>query len=145
MTNWIELATDSHYRTAVAIRDALQAGKLAEVAAGLDELIEALHRAELRALEHQLARLMQYILLWKLHPEKRSVAWQNTISLARQAIADIQADTPSLTRQVIEEKWDDLVEEATRNAEALFDRDIPPQTLTWREVFEDNYTLVGTS
>lgn len=58
MTNWIDLATDSHYRTAAAIRDALQAGELAEVATGLDELIEVLHRAELRALEHHLVRLI---------------------------------------------------------------------------------------
>lgn len=141
MTTWIELATDSHYRTAAAIRDALQAGKLAEVAVGLDELIDALHRAELRALEHQLIRLMQHILLWKIHPEKRSVAWQNTIGLAREAIADIQKETPSLTQRVIEEGWEDLVRQATRDAEALLDRDIPPQTLTWHEVFEDDYTL----
>ncbi len=141
MTNWIDLATNSHYRTAVAVREALQAGQFAEVATGLDELIEALHRAELRALEHQLIRLMQHIILWKTHPQKRSVAWRNTIHLARAAIADIREDTPSLTRQVIEEWWEDLVAQARRDAEALLDRDLPLQTLTWQVVFEHNYTL----
>jgi hypothetical protein len=141
MTNWIELATDSHYRTAAAIREALQAGELAEVAIGLDELIEALHRAELRALEHQLVRLMLYIILWKRLPEKRSVVWQHTIRLARGAIVEIRRDTPSLTREVIGEGWDDLVAQAKRDAEALLDCDLPSQSLTWQDVFEDEYTL----
>lgn len=141
MTNWIELATGSHYRTATTIRDALQAGELTEVATGLDELIEALHRAELRALEHQLVRLMLYILLWKWQPEKRSVGWQNTIRLARDAIVDIQQETQSLTQDVIEEGWGDLVEQARRDAEAVLDRDLPSQRLTWQEVFEDIYAI----
>ncbi|ETX08545.1 DUF29 family protein [Candidatus Entotheonella palauensis] len=143
MTNWIELATDSHYRTAAAIRNALQAGELVEVAIGLDELIEALHRAELRALEHQLVRLMLYSILWRLRPEQRSVAWKNTISLAREVIVAIRQETPSLTRGIIEEGWDDLLEQAKRDAEVLLDCDLPSQRLTWQEAFEDDYHLAG--
>ncbi len=69
---------------------------------------------------------MLHIILWKLQPEKRSVVWQNTIYLCREAIADIQQETPSLTQGVIKEVWDDLVEQAKRDAEAFLDRDLPP-------------------
>ena len=111
------------------------------MATGLDELIEALHRAEHRALDVQLVRLMLYIILWRLQPGQRSIVWQNTIYLARVAIVGMRQETPSLTQGVLEEAWDDLVEQARRDAESLLDCDLPSQSLTWQDVFEDDYTL----
>ena len=48
---------------------------------------------------------------------------------------------PSLNRRVIEEDWDELVELARLEAEGETDLDIPSLTLTWQEVFEDEYAL----
>jgi hypothetical protein len=53
----------------------------------------------------------------------------------------LQRHTPSLNRSVIEEDWDELTEIARREAEGETNRDIPPLSLTWKEVFEDDYTL----
>jgi hypothetical protein len=62
---WQELAATSHYRTAVAVKQALQRGDMHEAILGLEELIDALSRADQRALEHHLIRLMQHIIKWK--------------------------------------------------------------------------------
>ena len=56
--NWQTLSSDSHYKTAVAIRSELELGHVAEAAKGIEELIEALSRSEKRALKSQLVRLM---------------------------------------------------------------------------------------
>jgi len=56
--HWQELVQESHYHTAVAIRDALQEGNVDDATAGLTELIDALSRSERRALESHLKRLM---------------------------------------------------------------------------------------
>jgi hypothetical protein len=59
---WQELAATSHYQTAVAVKQALQRGDMHEAILGLEELIDALSRADQRALEHHLIRLMQHII-----------------------------------------------------------------------------------
>jgi hypothetical protein len=47
----------------------------------------------------------------------------------------------SLNRHVIEADWDELVELARLEAEGETNLDISPLTLTWQEVFEDEYAL----
>ena len=44
--NWQTLSTDSPYKTAVAIQERLQEGRIAEAASGLEELIDAKRNAE---------------------------------------------------------------------------------------------------
>lgn len=72
MTNWQELATISHYQTAVAVREALLVGDKDDAMQGIEELIDALARADRRALRSHLIRLMQHVLKWRLQPERRS-------------------------------------------------------------------------
>ena len=108
---------------------------------GLEELIDALSRSDRRALESQLTRLMTHVIKWKVQPERRSRSWRNTILNARTAIARLQRHVPSLNRSVIEEDWDELIEVARREAEGETNLDILPLSLTWKEVFEDHYTL----
>src|SRR5262249_59395387 len=95
MVNWHDLATTSHYQTAVAIKHALSAGDTEHARIGIEELIEALARADRRALESYLIRLMQYIIKWHVQPECRSPSWAATIRTARRPIARLQRDTPS--------------------------------------------------
>jgi hypothetical protein len=42
--DWQELATTSHYQTAVAVRNALREGNVDDATTGLEELIDALSR-----------------------------------------------------------------------------------------------------
>jgi hypothetical protein len=139
--DWQELATTSHYQTAIAIRDVLREGNVENAIIGLEELIDALSRSDRRALESHLTRLMTHVIKWKVQPERRSRSWRNTILNARTAIGRLQRHEPSLKRSVIEEDWDEFTEVARREAEGETNLDILPLSLTWKEVFEDDYTL----
>jgi hypothetical protein len=141
MPNWHELATMSHYQTAVAVKQTLQDGDPDNAMKGLEELIDALARSERRALRSQLMRLMHHVVKWQVQPERRSWSWIATIRNARREIADIQRETPSLTRWVIEAMWDDCLAAARDEAAGELNRRVPPLTLTWAEVFDDEYTL----
>jgi hypothetical protein len=139
--DWQELATTSHYQMAIAIRNVLREGNVENATIGLEELINALSRSDRRALESHLTRLMTHVIKWKIQPERRSRSWRNTILNARTAIVRLQRHTPSLNRSIIAEDWDELTEVARREAEGETNLDIPPLSLTWKEVFEDDYTL----
>jgi hypothetical protein len=141
MSTWQELATISHYQTAVAVRDALQCGDKDNAMQGLEELIDALSRADRRALRSHLIRLMQHTIKWRHQPEKRSRSWLATMRNARIEIAGLREETPSLTRRVIEEMWESCLEAAINEAEGDMDRSLPPLTLSWEDVFETAYTL----
>lgn len=141
MTPWKELATCSHYQTAVAARDALQRGELSEAQSGLQELIDALSRSDQRALRSQLVRLLTHVIKWKLQPAKRSRSWRNSIKNARQEIADLQTETPSLNRAHVESIWERCLEAARAEAEADMDQELPELALTWDEVFVTEYEL----
>jgi len=141
MTKWQELATASHYRTAAAVREALRSGDVQEATQGIEELIDALSRSERRALESHLIRLMQHVIKWKYQPERRRRSWQNTIANARESIAEIQEDTPSLTNEVIQGIWERALRKAHREAESELDMPIPSMSLEWDEVFANAFTL----
>lgn len=141
MPNWQDLATTSHYQTAVAVKEALGDGDTVTALEGLEELIDALSRSDRRALESHLMRLMQHIIKWRVQPERRSPSWAATIRTTRRQIARLQRETPSLNRRVLEASWHDVLEDAIDAAESEMNRRVPPLTLTWEEVFETAYTL----
>ena len=137
--NWQELSSTSHYQTAVAIEQTLREGNIAEATAGTQELIDALARSERRALKSQLIRLMSHVIKWKSQPERRSRSWIATIYNAREEIADIQEDIPSLTNSVILEMWDKCLRSAKREAEGEINQKLPVSSVSWEELFEDQY------
>src|SRR5262249_36891559 len=140
--DWELLAATSHFQTAVAIREKLQQQDYGEAMHGLEELIDALSRADKRALESHLIRVMQHVIQWKMQPERRSRSWMRTIRNGRTEIRKLQQDSPGLTDQLIREQlWDDCLDSAIGEAEGDMDCDVPPLTLTWQEVFEDEYRL----
>jgi hypothetical protein len=49
--DWHDLATTSHYQTAVVIKHAMSAGDIEYALIGIEERIEALARSDRRALE----------------------------------------------------------------------------------------------
>lgn len=139
--DWQILSSYSHYKTAVAIKNELQQGNMEEAYTGVKELIEALSRSDKRALKSQLVRLMMHIIKWKSQPEKRSFSWVASIINAREEIVDIQAETPSLTNQVILTLWDKCFQIALRDAQGEMNKNMDINLLSWQEVFEENYDI----
>jgi hypothetical protein len=122
----------------------LQQQDYGEAMYGLEELIDALARADKRALERHLIRVMQRVIEWRMQPERRSRSWIRTIRNGRKEIHKLQQDTPSLTDQIIREQlWDDCLDSAIGEAEAEEDMDcyLRPLALTWWEIFEDENRL----
>ena len=141
--NWQHLAATSHYRTAVAIKHQLDVGDIADVAHGIEELIEALSRSEKRALKSHLVRLMMHIIKWKIQPERRSLSWVASINNARDEIEEIQEETPSLNENIIRTMWDKAFAAAKREAEAEMGKRSDIDGLEWDEVFKGRYDLSG--
>ncbi|MDD5034880.1 MAG: DUF29 domain-containing protein [Methylococcaceae bacterium] len=139
--NWQTLSANSPYKTAVAIKEEMERGHFLEAATGIEELIEALSRSEKRALKSQLVRLMLHIVKWKSQPEQRSWSWAASIKDAREEIADIQEETPSLNDAVIESFWDKAFAMAKRDAQAEMGKKSDIQALSWKETFEEDYDL----
>lgn len=138
---WQELAASSHYQTAVAVEDAMNRGEIEDAKVGIQELIDALARAEKRALRSQLARLMLHIIKWHTQPERRSYSWRGSIYNARYEIAEIQEETPSLNRRVLEQVWDRCFMLAKRDAEGEMGMQSLVEKLTWAQVFDQDYDL----
>ena len=138
---WQELSATSHYQTAVAVEQALEQGDIPEAKAGIQELVDALARAEKRALRSQLTRLMMHVIKWKTQPERRSHSWRATINSARREIEEIQEETPSLNRAVVESIWDKCLKAAREDAEGEMGKKPAVTKLTWKEVFEKEYEV----
>ena len=115
-----------------------------ETVLGVEEFIDALSRADQRALEQHLIRLMQLIIKWKAQPERRSRSWVAIIRHAREAVREIQEDTPSLTDHRIRQGWEACLRKAHGEAEGDINQDIPQIGLSWEEVFEAHRPLRPT-
>jgi len=139
--NWQKLSSTSHYKTAVAVKNEISFGNLSEAIIGIEELIQALSRSEKRALKSQLIRLMLHIIKWHTQPERRSLSWQASINDARDEIADIQEETPSLNDNAIQELWDKAFVIAKRDAQAEMQKKSLINTLSWQQVFQEIYDL----
>jgi Domain of unknown function DUF29 len=137
--SWQELASSSHYSTAVAVREALRLGNVEAALLGTTELIDSMSKIERRAMRSHLVVLMMHIIKWKTQREYRSRSWSVTIMNARNEIEDIQEETPSITRSVIEAAWDTAFNKAIRFAEAEMNAPSSLQSLSWQEVFDDDY------
>lgn len=139
--NWQWLAFNSHYRTAVAVREALKEGKIKEVGEGLNALIEAMEKCEKLAIKSQLTTLMTYVIKWKLWQAGRGSEWALNINRARQEIEDSQEEVPSLGRNFLESIWEKHFAIARENAEDEMGKDCDLTSLSWEEVFEEEYSL----
>ena len=141
--NWKELSSTSPYKTAVAVKQQIALNNVSEANIGIEELIQALSRSEKRALKSQLVRLMMHIVKWQSQPERRSLSWVASIKDARDEIADICDETPSLNENVIRELWDKAFLIASRDAQAEMGKKSNVASLSWQEVFDVDYELEG--
>jgi hypothetical protein len=65
----------------------------------LAEEIESLGRSDRRAITHQLERLLLHLLKWIYQPQERARrgrSWRGSVRQARQAIAELIEESPSL-------------------------------------------------
>ena len=139
--DWEWLAASSEYQTAIAIQNLLQEKNLMEATEGLYALIESMGKSKKLALTSQLTRLMLHVIKWKCQPERRSASWSITIRSARQEIADIQEEVPSLNRDFIESIWNKCFTRAVKDAEDEMGKACPLTSIDWSEVFESEYKL----
>jgi hypothetical protein len=94
--NWHQMAVESHYRTAVGVKEALEEGDLDGALRGIDELIDAMSRSDRRAVRSQLIRRLQHIIKWRGQPERRSTSWAATIAQARDEFSTPKQKRPAL-------------------------------------------------
>ncbi|MGL6138340.1 MAG: DUF29 domain-containing protein [Planktothrix sp.] len=144
--DWDWLATGSEYQMAITIEQLLQENQVMEAREGLYALIESMGKSKRLALKSQLIRLMLHIIKWKCQPQKRTNSWAISILSSRREIEDIQEEVPSLNRDFIESIWDKCFQAALKEAE-LEMRKIKCHltSLSWSEVFEDEYILSDDS
>lgn len=138
-TDWKMMAINSHFQTAEAAQTLLQQGQTEEAKAAPYELVDAMSSSERQALKSQLTRLMMLIIKWKTQPNKSSRSWLVSILDARDEIEESQEEMPSLNREFIESLWDQSFIKAKRKAEAEMNCKSSVSSLTWQEVFEDEY------
>lgn len=145
--DWGYLAASSHYVLAKEIKFSLQEGDIDDAIEGLDELIDSMSKIAIREMRSHLAIIMIHILKWKYQPQKRSRSWLKSIRNARHEIGEVQEETPSVTKKIIESEWDKVFQKAILDASDEMDlnkqekRKYNPEILTWDEVFEKEYYL----
>ena len=94
-----------------------------------------------KALLSQLRRLMTHIIKWLTQPLKRSSSWVRTIEHSRERIKTLQNDNPSLNMNYLRGNWNDTFTKAKRAAEKEMNRKSDVESLTEKQVFEDEYKL----
>jgi Domain of unknown function DUF29 len=140
--DWEQLALYSHYQTAVAMHEDLQAGHMEDALAGLEECIEASSRSDERALKSSLILLMQPIIKWKVQPERRSTRRSVPMEEAWGQIHDLQEENPQFTDERLHTRWPKVLRRALREAEKDMNRKIHHVPLLTRaEVCETPYEL----
>jgi hypothetical protein len=107
------------------------------------EEIEALGRAERKALRSNLIRIVQHLLKWHYQPQKRSRSWITTIVEHRQRIASDLKDSPSL-KPYLEEVYSECYQNACELASTetgIAKKFFPPEPpFSLAEVLNPNFT-----
>ena len=145
--DWGYLAASSHYTLAKEIKFSLQEGDMEDALEGLDELIDSMSKIAIREMRSQLLIIMIHVLKWKHQPQKRNRSWYSSILNARFEIDEVQEETPSVTKKAIEFEWEKVFKKAiSQSADEMGmsrdeERKYNPEILTWKEVFEKEYSL----
>ena len=103
----------------------LRAGRVGEAdLAAIAEEIESMGKTEKRELVSRLAVLLLHLLKWRFQPAGRGNSWRLSIANARDEIADLIADNPSLKSFI-----DEVTESAYRYArrKAAIETELPEE------------------
>jgi len=96
------------------------------------EEIEAMGRAEKRALRSKMSILLTHLIKWQYQPERRGASWRATIAHQRNAIEDLLRDSPGLKPMVADTlsyAWASALRAA--EAETGLDRKTFPKACPW--------------
>lgn len=140
--DWEELTATSYVDTVEELQTTLAEHDYEQVSEGLQTLLTSMSQELKRALRSQLSRLMMHVVKWKIQPDKRSGSWAVSILDARENIEEIMSEKPSLNRRFVQEIWERTVQQAVRKAEEETQCRTDLTTLTWQEVFEDEYSVL---
>ena len=140
--DWDELTATSYVDTVAELQTTLAEQDYEQLSEGLQTLLTSMSQELKRALRSQLSRLMMHIVKWKIQPGKQSGSWAVSILDARENIDEIMQEKPSLNRRFVSEIWDRTVQQAIRKAEEETQFRTELTTLTWQEVFEDEYSVL---
>lgn len=141
--DWEELTATSYVDTVTELQTTLAEQDYEQLSEGLQTLLTSMSQELKRALRSQLSRLMMHVVKWKIQPDKRSGSWAVSILDARENIEEIMWEKPSLNRQLIQDIWDRTVQQAIRKAEEETQCRTNLTALTWKEVFEDEYSVLN--
>ncbi len=139
--DWPMLAFESDYKAVVAIMEELQSGNVDEAIEGLQVLSESMSLSSQREMRSHLTIIMAHIIKSKTQPNRRSTSWVRTINNARIEIEAIQEAVPSITDDVIEGCWEKCFSHAVKDAEIEMQQNSIAKSLTWQEVFDDEYVI----
>jgi hypothetical protein len=91
-----------------------------------------LARNQRNALRSHWRRLVQHLLKWRFQPARRSKSWELSIVDARQEIADLLEQSPSL-RQELVDAFDELYSSGRRRAavETQLGDQVLPRACPW--------------
>jgi hypothetical protein len=79
----------------------LRAGRLSELdIKNIAEEIESMSRSEKRELVSRLKILILHLLRWQYQADRRGASWRSSVYNARDALADLLNDSPSLKSQL---------------------------------------------
>lgn len=140
--DWEELTATSYVDTVEELQTTLAEQDYEQLSEGLQTLLTSMSQELKRALRSQLSRLMMHVVKWKIQPEKRSGSWAVTILDARENIDEIMREKPTLNRQFVQEIWDKTLQQAIRKAEEETQCRTTLTTLTFQEVFDDEYSVL---
>ena len=140
-TTWDNLVFESPYLAVVTAKQLLQEGQMTEAYSLLESLEESMGRSEKRGVSSQLTRLMLHVIKWKCQPEKRSASWVISIRSARREIAESQREMSSLNGEFLNSIWDKCFATAKQDARDEMGKKAEITTLSWEDVFEQNYTI----
>ena len=140
--DWEELTATSYTNTVEELQTTLAENDYEGVSEGLQSLLVSMSQELKRALRSQLSRLMMRIVKWKIQPDKRTGSWAVSILDARENIDEIMQEKPSLNRQFMDEIWDKTVKQAIRKAEEETQCRASLTTLTWQDVFDEDYSML---
>jgi hypothetical protein len=100
----------------------LRAGRVGDAdLASIAEEIESMGKTEKRELVSRLTDLLLHLLKWRLQPGGRGNSWRLSIANARDEIADLLSDNPSL-KSIIDEVTASAYRYARRKAAIETDR-----------------------
>ncbi len=98
-------------------------------------------RRDHRSVQSYLVIAMLHIIKLKTQPNKRSHSWILSIANSRQAITDICASEPSINHAVLFSCWEQSFRKARKKAMDEMHQTTDITSLSWQEVFEEEYIL----